>query len=51
MPLDRLSRQLFPNQEQWRSRRQLKLIIVVLMAALAFAGIVGTLMYLVDIRR
>lgn len=45
MLINYVSRVLYPNREQWQQRRTIKTTLYTLLVAVAFAGIVGSLIY------
>lgn len=51
MPKRFLGKVLFPRQQPWQQRRQAKAIIWSLLVAVAFAAIVGGVMFLQNSRR
>jgi hypothetical protein len=46
MPVNFIGRILYPRQQPWRQRRQAKNLLVALGVAVAFAAIVGAIIYL-----
>ena len=46
MPVNFIGRILYPRQQPWRQRRQAKNLLITLAVALAFAVIVGAIIFL-----
>ncbi|HEV2693700.1 MAG TPA: hypothetical protein VG347_12475 [Verrucomicrobiae bacterium] len=48
MPMQTLGKVLFPRLQPWQQRRQAKLAVNVFLAAVAFAAIVGAIIFLTN---
>ncbi len=51
MPMNYLGKVLFPRQAQWQRKRQLKIMIWVIMVSVVFAVTVGAIILLQNSRR
>jgi len=48
MPMQILGKVLFPRLQPWQQRRQAKLVLTVFFTALAFAALVGAVIFLTN---
>jgi hypothetical protein len=51
MPMNFLGKVLFPNQPEWRGRRQAKHLVAALVVAVIFGAVVVTVMFVQNSRR
>jgi type III secretory pathway component EscS len=48
MPMNFLGKILFPRRQPWEREREVKLLLITVLIALAFASIVGLVIFLKD---
>ena len=50
MPINYLGKLLFPRQPEWQRRHQMKQLIIAMVVAIVLAGLIVTVMFLLNRR-